>query len=49
MRHVGSWFPDQGSNLCPLKWKHSLKHCITRGVPIRNFLMQEKKCFLEIL
>ena len=19
---AGSWFPDQGSNLCPLKWKH---------------------------
>ena len=19
--HVGPWFPDQGSNLCPLHWK----------------------------
>ena len=21
MRHAGSYFPDQGSNLCPLQWK----------------------------
>ena len=21
LRHVGSSFPDQGSNLCPLQWK----------------------------
>ena len=21
MRHVGSWIPDQGSNLYPLHWK----------------------------
>ena len=20
--HVGSYFPNQGSNLCPLQWKH---------------------------
>ena len=22
MQHVTSSFPDQGSNLCPLQWKH---------------------------
>ena len=21
-QHVGSWFPNQGWNLCPLQWKH---------------------------
>ena len=21
VRHMGSWFPDQGLNLCPLHWK----------------------------
>ena len=28
-----SWFPNQGSNLCPLLWKHSLDHWTTREVP----------------
>ena len=23
-KHSGSWFPHQGSNLCPLQWRHSL-------------------------
>ena len=25
--------PNQGSNLCPLQWKHSLNHWTTRDVP----------------
>ena len=28
--HVGSWFPQQGSNLCPLQWKRRVS---TTGPP----------------
>ena len=32
--HAGSYFPDQGLNLCcPLQWKHNLNHWTTREVP----------------
>ena len=24
MQHVGSYFPNQGSNLCPLQWKRGV-------------------------
>ena len=27
---VGSWFPDQGSNPCPLQWKRGV---LTTGLP----------------
>ena len=30
MQHAGSSFPDQGSNLCPLQWKHGV---LTTGLP----------------
>ena len=30
MQHVGSQFPDQGSNLRPLQWKHGV---LTTGPP----------------
>ena len=30
MRHVGSQFPDQRWNLCPLQWKHGF---LTSGPP----------------
>ena len=30
MRHAGSYFPDQGSNLCPLQWKSGV---LTTGPP----------------
>ena len=36
-QHVGIWFPDQGSNLRPLHWEHSLSHWTTREVPIPLF------------
>ena len=26
-------FPDQGSNPCPLHWRRSLNHCVTREAP----------------
>ena len=29
-RHVGSWFPNYGSNLCPLHWK---RKALTGGPP----------------
>ena len=29
-QHVGSYFPDQGSNLCPLQWKCRV---LTTGLP----------------
>lgn len=35
-RHVGSWLPDQESNLSPLHWQ-SLNHWTTRKVPICYF------------
>ena len=30
MRHAESWFPDQGSNPCPLQWKHGV---LATGLP----------------
>ena len=30
VQHVGSQFPDQGLNLCPLHWKHGV---LTTGLP----------------
>ena len=30
VQHGGSWFPDQGLNLCPLQWKHGV---LTTGRP----------------
>ena len=32
-QYVGSLFPNQGSNLCPLHWEHSLNHWTTRKSP----------------
>ena len=32
-RYVGSWFPNQGWNLCSPQWKHSLDYWATREVP----------------
>ena len=29
-RHVGSWFPNQGSNPCPMHWEHGV---LTTGPP----------------
>ena len=34
MQRVGSQFPNQGSNPCPLRWKHRVNHWATREVPI---------------
>ena len=31
--HVGFYSPNQGLNLCPIYWKHSLNHWTTREVP----------------
>ena len=30
LRHMGSWLPDRGLNLCPLHWKH---RALTIGPP----------------
>ena len=30
VEHTGSWLPDQGSNSCPLEWKHGV---LTTGPP----------------
>ena len=30
MQYVGSWFPNQGANLCPLQWKRTV---LTTGLP----------------
>ena len=37
VRHVRSYFPDQGWNLYPLQWKQSLNPWTTREVPKRCF------------
>ena len=34
-QHAGSYFPNQGSNLCPLQWKHRV---LTRELPLRFFM-----------
>ena len=43
-RHAGSQFPDQGSNLCPLQWKHRV---LTTGLPgnSRTHFQKFVKCF----
>ena len=41
-RHVGSQFPDQGSNPCPLQWKFPV---LTNG-PAGKSLMRHLKAFL---
>ena len=33
MRHVGSWFPDQGSNPCHLHWEHGV---LSTGLPWKS-------------
>ena len=33
MWHVGSWFPDQGSNLHPVHWKHGVLTTRPSGNP----------------
>ena len=38
LQHVGSYFLDQGLNLCPLHWRRSLNHCTAREAPGDNFL-----------
>ena len=34
-----SYFPSQGSNLCPLHWEQSLNCWTTREVPIQFYLL----------
>ena len=34
VKHVGSQFPNQGSNLCSLQWKHRI---LTTGSPGKSF------------
>lgn len=40
--------PNQGSDLCPLKQKHSLNHWMARGVPLGFFNMDSVKDFFAI-
>ena len=42
-RHVGSQFPDQGSNLGPLHWKADFLPLDHQGSPFADFL-GKKKC-----
>ena len=42
-RHVGSQLPAQGSNLCPLSWKHSLNHWTAREVPKATYFKRQLK------
>ena len=43
IHHVGSYFPDQGSNRCPVQWKHRL---LTTGLPGNS---QERIIFVRHL
>ena len=38
LRHMGSYFPNQGSNLNPCIGRWSLNHRTTREVPLLHFL-----------
>ena len=39
---LGSWFPNQGSNLCPLQWKRRVNHWATREVPVMALYLPEE-------
>ena len=39
--HVASYFPDQGSNPCPLQWKHGLPTTELPGKALQHF------CFIH--
>ena len=41
-RHVGSQLPAEGSNLCPLRWKHSLNHWTAKEVPKATYFKRVK-------
>ena len=47
MQHVGSWFPDQGSNPCPSHWEHGFLTTGHQGSPCHCFLMRwtRRLCF----
>lgn len=32
--HVGSYFPNQGSDLCPLRYRQVLNHWMIKDVPL---------------
>ena len=40
MWYMGSQFSEQGSNPCPLQWRHSLNHWATREVPQLLFFLK---------
>ena len=45
-RHAGSYFPDQGSNPCPLQWKHGV---LTIGPPGKSqFVHSNWQKFLDL-
>ena len=44
-RHVGSYFPDQGKNLCPLQWKYGI---LTTGLPQKSLMRIFKSVCLEM-
>ena len=43
-QHVGSQFPDQGSNPHPLQWKHEILTTDHQGSPSRLFFFLNKGC-----
>ena len=42
-RHVGSQLPAEGSNLCSLRWKHSLNHWTAKEVPEATYFKRQLK------
>ena len=47
--HVGSQFPDQGSNPCPLQWKHRTLTSRPPGKPSMFFFFKQNKMKLFIM
>ena len=43
MWHVGSQFPDQGLNSCPLHWKHWV---LTIGLPVKSRSLLKRQNFM---
>ena len=41
-RHAGSLFPDQGWNLCPIKWKHGVLTTVPPGKSRTEFFLFKK-------
>ena len=42
--HVGSSFPDQGLNPCPLQWMHRVLTTAQPGKPPTSYFLSQREC-----